>query len=439
MVLAVSSTGEIARIAEPPLHHRLRGDGHARARAAGRGLAAGDPRRRAGRRLVSRRQGSGGLPRGRQPEPGRVSRRQGPLRGGGLGARRPRFAGRPAARVRRLCAARQQRRPPQDRGHERQAAARRAHGEGRRNARLVCEGGRGVVRANQRRRADQRRLRRRQGPPRLDLAAGVARGSLARRARVAHRVDRPPRARRVRPRRNAAQPHGAQLVVSERHLPRRQHRPLLRADPPAARRLRAQARRLARGAPGRRRGLRIFAGRPVRADGQAARAPADHSRPDGRGRIEEPRRRQHHLCLGQLVPGRKANPGQRPGGRQGRRRACSSWTCRVARRSRSLRKGSRSSVSPSPPTAGPSWPGEPDGRVAIYAADGSGEPRPVPGLEPEETPLRWTADGRSIYVTRFSALPGSHRPRGHHHRAAGRSGRNSSPSTRAASSRPARR
>ena len=49
---------------------------------------------------------------------------------------------------------------------------------------------------------------------------------------------------------------------------------------------------------------------------------------------------------------------------------------------------------------------QPDGRVAIYPADGNSEPRPVPGLEPEEVPMRWTPDGRSIYVTRLSALPG---------------------------------
>jgi Tol biopolymer transport system component len=49
---------------------------------------------------------------------------------------------------------------------------------------------------------------------------------------------------------------------------------------------------------------------------------------------------------------------------------------------------------------------QPDGRVAIYPADGNGEPRPVPGLEPEEVPMRWTPDGRSIYVTRLAALPG---------------------------------
>jgi eukaryotic-like serine/threonine-protein kinase len=47
----------------------------------------------------------------------------------------------------------------------------------------------------------------------------------------------------------------------------------------------------------------------------------------------------------------------------------------------------------------------PDGKIAIYPVDG-GQPRPVPGIDPEDMPLRWTADGRSLYVMRFSALPG---------------------------------
>jgi dipeptidyl aminopeptidase/acylaminoacyl peptidase len=47
----------------------------------------------------------------------------------------------------------------------------------------------------------------------------------------------------------------------------------------------------------------------------------------------------------------------------------------------------------------------PDGRLAIYPAE-PGEPRPVPGLHPDEVPVRWTADGRSLYVSRLSALPG---------------------------------
>jgi Tol biopolymer transport system component/predicted Ser/Thr protein kinase len=48
----------------------------------------------------------------------------------------------------------------------------------------------------------------------------------------------------------------------------------------------------------------------------------------------------------------------------------------------------------------------PDGRITVYPAEPGSEPRSVPGLEPEDIPIRWAADGRSIYVTRLSALPG---------------------------------
>ena len=47
----------------------------------------------------------------------------------------------------------------------------------------------------------------------------------------------------------------------------------------------------------------------------------------------------------------------------------------------------------------------PEGRFAIYPSE-PGEPRPIPWLGPDEVPLRWTADGGSIYVTRFSEPPG---------------------------------
>ncbi len=46
----------------------------------------------------------------------------------------------------------------------------------------------------------------------------------------------------------------------------------------------------------------------------------------------------------------------------------------------------------------------PDRRVAIYPAE-PGEPHPVPGVEPEDVPLRWTGDGNSILVYRPSAPP----------------------------------
>jgi serine/threonine protein kinase len=45
-----------------------------------------------------------------------------------------------------------------------------------------------------------------------------------------------------------------------------------------------------------------------------------------------------------------------------------------------------------------------DRRAAIYPVE-PGEPRAVPGMEPDDIPLRWTADGRSIFVYRPSAPP----------------------------------
>ncbi len=39
----------------------------------------------------------------------------------------------------------------------------------------------------------------------------------------------------------------------------------------------------------------------------------------------------------------------------------------------------------------------PDRRVAVYPTE-PGEPRPIPGLTPDDYAQRWTADGRSVYV-----------------------------------------
>ncbi len=47
----------------------------------------------------------------------------------------------------------------------------------------------------------------------------------------------------------------------------------------------------------------------------------------------------------------------------------------------------------------------PDGRYAIYPLQ-PGEPRPVPGMSPDEIAIRWTADGRSLFVARNGAPPG---------------------------------
>ena len=46
-----------------------------------------------------------------------------------------------------------------------------------------------------------------------------------------------------------------------------------------------------------------------------------------------------------------------------------------------------------------------DRRVALYPVEG-GQPRPIPGLEPDDQALRWTPDGRALYVWRASAPPG---------------------------------
>jgi Tol biopolymer transport system component len=47
-----------------------------------------------------------------------------------------------------------------------------------------------------------------------------------------------------------------------------------------------------------------------------------------------------------------------------------------------------------------------DDRMVLYAVPG-GEKLPVPGAEPDEVPIQWSADGRSLYVVRFSSLPGA--------------------------------
>jgi hypothetical protein len=42
--------------------------------------------------------------------------------------------------------------------------------------------------------------------------------------------------------------------------------------------------------------------------------------------------------------------------------------------------------------------------AVIYPVDG-GESRPIAGLEAKEVPIQWSADGGSLYVTRFGELP----------------------------------
>jgi Tol biopolymer transport system component len=48
----------------------------------------------------------------------------------------------------------------------------------------------------------------------------------------------------------------------------------------------------------------------------------------------------------------------------------------------------------------------PNRRVMLCPLDG-GEPKPALGVEPGEVVIRWTADGRGLYVAHFGALPGT--------------------------------
>ncbi len=46
----------------------------------------------------------------------------------------------------------------------------------------------------------------------------------------------------------------------------------------------------------------------------------------------------------------------------------------------------------------------PNRKAALFPVDG-GEPRPIPAIADEEVPLRWSGDGRSLYVSKFRELP----------------------------------
>ena len=46
----------------------------------------------------------------------------------------------------------------------------------------------------------------------------------------------------------------------------------------------------------------------------------------------------------------------------------------------------------------------PDHRPTIYPADGT-EARPIAGLAPDDAPIQWSADGGTLYVTRYGELP----------------------------------
>jgi hypothetical protein len=45
-----------------------------------------------------------------------------------------------------------------------------------------------------------------------------------------------------------------------------------------------------------------------------------------------------------------------------------------------------------------------DGRVLLFPLDG-GDPSPVPGLEPGDVPMRWSTDGRALFIFRYDELP----------------------------------
>ena len=359
----------------------------------------GDPRKRPGRGLVPGRADPRRLPRRRQPKPARVPRRQGAVRDSGLGQRRPRFAGREASRLRRAHPARQQRRPPQDHRHDRQAGPRGPVVPG--FAALAWSPKGDEVWSG----SNPGDVDRRQDPHGLGLAGRLPRGHRSRRERARGRRNLAPRNRRLRDaRRPAAQPDGAQLVLPRRHLARRQavlfteqQRP-----PPGA-----YVRGLD-GSPavrsGRRRSLCPLPGWPLGADAEDPGAPPDRPRADRSRRAQDPRRREPDHGMGELVPGRKdefslvrASPGAGP--------ACISVDIAggppraispegVATAAQCISPDGRSIVARGP-----------DGRFAIYPSS-PGEPVPIPWFEPDEVPLRWTADGRSLYVTRFSEPPG---------------------------------
>jgi serine/threonine protein kinase/Tol biopolymer transport system component len=56
------------------------------------------------------------------------------------------------------------------------------------------------------------------------------------------------------------------------------------------------------------------------------------------------------------------------------------------------------------PDGGEAFASAPDGRLTLYPVAG-GEPRVVPGTTAVDLPIRWSADGRGIYVQHGTALP----------------------------------
>jgi hypothetical protein len=46
----------------------------------------------------------------------------------------------------------------------------------------------------------------------------------------------------------------------------------------------------------------------------------------------------------------------------------------------------------------------PDGALSLYPTDG-GEPRPIPGVMRDDVPIRWTQDGKGLYLQRGPGVP----------------------------------
>jgi len=48
----------------------------------------------------------------------------------------------------------------------------------------------------------------------------------------------------------------------------------------------------------------------------------------------------------------------------------------------------------------------PDQSVMLYPVEGGSPPRPVPGLSPGDVPIRFSGDGKALFVGRLAEIPG---------------------------------
>ena len=178
------------------------------------------------------------LPCRRQPQPPRISDRQGALRERGLGQRRPRLARRKAHRFRRASSARQQRRLHQDHRRRRASSASRVL-RFRGFAGLAWSPGGDEVWWGR----HLRHVAGWQDTHGLGFAEPVRPGHRPRRQRPRRGLLRQARDRRLlRRRRSAPQPDGAELVLPRRHVAGRRTGSLLGAA--AGQQLCARPRRL---------------------------------------------------------------------------------------------------------------------------------------------------------------------------------------------------